>query len=84
MDNSVWITNGLMWLAIAMSPIALWASRSRFLARVNGRTEFQALVGLNVAVAIAALILTLFTLGYAEGKARAFADNRADAAATVR
>lgn len=83
MDNSVWITNGLMWLAIAMSPIALWASRSRILARANGRMEFQTLVGLNVAVAVVAVVLTLFTLGYAEGKARALADNRADAAATV-
>ncbi len=83
MDNSVWVTNGLMWLAIAMSPIALWASRRKILARVNGQTEFQALVGLNVAVAIVAVVLTLFTLGYGEGKARALADNRADAVAAV-
>ena len=81
MDNSVWITNGLMWLAIATSPIALWASRSRILARPGGPAKFQGLVGLNVAVAIVAVVLTLFTLGYGEGKARALAENRADAAA---
>lgn len=78
MDTSVWLTNAMMWVAIAMSAVVLWTSREKVLSRPSGRTLFQAMVGMNIALAIVALVLTLFTTGYGQGKARALEENRAD------
>ena len=83
MDASVWTTTAMMWVAIAMSAVVLWTSRAKVLSRPSGRTTFQILIGANIAVAIVAVFLTLFTLGYADGKARALAENRADAQARI-
>jgi len=78
MDMSVWVTNSMMWVAIAMSAVVLWTSREKVLSKPRGRTTFRALIGVNIAVAIVAGILTVFTIGYADGKARALEENRAD------
>jgi len=83
MGSSTFVILGLMWIPIAVSPIVLWGSRRELLARPNGRVELQALVGVNVAAAIVAVFLTLFSVGYESGKALALAENRADAAAAI-
>lgn len=83
MDTSVWTTNAMMWVAIAMSAVVLWTSREKVLSRPSGRTIFQILVGTNIAFAIVALVLTMFTVGYGQGKARALEENRADAQARI-
>ncbi len=84
MDTSVWLTNAIMWVAIAMSAVVLWTSREKVLSRPSGRATFQAMVGVNIAVAIVAVVLTLFTIGYGQGKARALEENRADDQAQIR
>lgn len=83
MDTSVWLTNAMMWLAIAMSALVLWMSRERVRSRPDGRVIFRALIGANIAVALVAVYLTVFTLGYGQGKARALEENRADEQAQI-
>ena len=83
MDTSVWVTNAMMWVAIAMSAVVLWTSREKVLSGPSGQTTFQILIGANIAVAIVALVVTLFTIGYGQGKAQALEENRADEQAQI-
>ena len=80
MSNIVWMSIGLIWLASTSSLVEIWRSRQTILAGTNGRAQFQVRIALNIMVIIAAAFLTAYALGASSGKARALAENRADAA----
>ena len=79
MNDRVWITIGLLWLSIAVSLTAMYRTRHMGLAGNDGSTGVQLRIGLAAVLVIVAIYATVYALGYSSGKARALAENRADA-----
>ena len=83
MDGLVWITLGLLWFSVAISWSAAYRTRHMGLAGTNEPTKFQLRIVLVAVFVSAAIYATVYALGYSSGKARALAENRADAAMRI-